>query len=187
MSTTTTNAFNDLLKAFITELQSCFPEQRGLLLCLAAFDSVVASSPTKPLEMYMEAIGPHSALLMARDPSLFAQPIELAGNVDLSAIWAQEDVTDATRDALWQYLSTLYILGTTIQSVPADVLSSIEKVAGECATQMETTGRMDMNAMTSMLMSKMSEMMGGSGGDAALGAALSSLGSKGRPALRGRK
>ena len=162
---TTSNAFNELLKNFLSELRASFPEQKGLTMCLAGFDVMAATQPGLPMKMFMEAMHPHAALINARDSSLFQQPLELAGDVDLGDIWSQEDVTDSTRDAIWSYLQTLYMLGNTLQSLPPEVLNTIEKVAGECATQMESTGQMDMNAMAAAMMKSMSSMMMMGGGD----------------------
>jgi hypothetical protein len=163
MSTST--AFNELLKNFLSELRASFPEQKGLTMCLAGFDVMATTQPAMPLKLFMEAMHPHAALLNARDSALFEQPLELAGNVDFADIWGQSDVTDSTREAIWSYLQTLYLLGSTIQSLPPEILNSIEKVAGECATQMETTGQMDMNAMAAAMMKSMSSMMMGGGGE----------------------
>lgn len=174
MSTTT--AFNELLKNFLSELRASFPEQSGLTMCLAGFDVLAATQPEEPMKLFMDAMRPHETLLKERNSALFQQSIELAGNVDMSEIWNQADVTDATREAIWSYIQTLFLLGSTIQSLPPDILNSIEKVAGECATQMETTGQMDMNAMAASMIKTMSSMMMGGGGGGGGGGGKRALG-----------
>jgi hypothetical protein len=63
-----------------------------------------------------------------------------------------------TRDVTWQYLQTLYMLGTTITSIPADTLSMIEGIAKDCADKMQTEGgSIDQDA----LMKMMGGMLGG--------------------------
>jgi hypothetical protein len=63
-----------------------------------------------------------------------------------------------TKGATWQYLQTLYMLGTTITSIPDDTLKMIESIAKECADKMETDGgELDQDA----LMKMMGSMLGG--------------------------
>jgi hypothetical protein len=66
-------------------------------------------------------------------------------------------LSQATKDAIWQYLQTLYMLGTTIVSIPSDTLNMIENVAKQCADSMQGGGGLDEKA----LMSSMSGLFGG--------------------------
>ena len=67
-------------------------------------------------------------------------------------------MSTGTKDATWQYLQTLYMLGTTITSIPADTLNLIEGIAKDCAEKMETEGgELDQAA----LMKMMGSMLGG--------------------------
>lgn len=57
-----------------------------------------------------------------------------------------------TKAATWQYLQTLYMLGTTITAIPAETLSLIEGIAKDCADKMETNGgEIDQDALMSMM------------------------------------
>ena len=63
-----------------------------------------------------------------------------------------------TKAATWQYLQTLYMLGTTITSLPDDTLSQIEEIAKGVASQMQDgDGDIDQDA----LMKMMGSMLGG--------------------------
>ncbi len=65
-----------------------------------------------------------------------------------------------TQAATWQYLQTLYMLGTTINAIPADTLSQIENIAKGVADKMQTDGgELDQDA----LMQMMGSMLGGMG------------------------
>ncbi|NBQ48846.1 MAG: hypothetical protein EBU33_10415, partial [Sphingobacteriia bacterium] len=46
----------------------------------------------------------------------------------LSKYW-NDELTEGTKSAIWQYLQTLNILGMTITSIPSDMLSMVEGVA----------------------------------------------------------
>lgn len=153
-------AFNTLLKNFIVELNETFPEFSELSMFVAGFDALVAINPSQPLTSFMETFGPHSSLIMARDVSLFEQEdVSLGGAVDLHKMWHSEDLSDATRDAIWQYLTTLFVLGSTIQTMPPEILKSIEAMAGDCATKVET-GQMNMADLMPALMNSMGSLMG---------------------------
>ena len=128
---TTLTAFNTMLKGFLEELREVYPEETSVGLFLSGFDALVAASPRVPLDMFVSAVQPHTDVLMAKDASLFAR-LDLAG-IDLGKLWAQPDVSDNTREAIWQYLHTLFLLGTTVSSVPPELLQSIETVAANCA------------------------------------------------------
>ena len=67
--------------------------------------------------------------------------------------WTPE-LSSNTKDAIWQYLQTLYMLGTTITAFPADTLNMIESVANNMAQQIsegggETGGQLDEAALMS--------------------------------------
>ena len=71
-------------------------------------------------------------------------------------------MTDGTKNAVWQYLQTLYILGTTIQSVPEDTLIAIEAMAKDVADKMASGDGGDINQDALMkMMGSMSGMMAG--------------------------
>ena len=153
-------AFNTLMRNFITELSETFPEFQELSLFAAGFDAFVAMDPSKPLETFMDAMGPHANLIMSRDVSLFEQDgISLGGTVNLKKMWKSQDLSDATRDAIWQYLTTLYILGNTINSMPPEILGTIESVAKNCAEKVEN-GELNMADIMPALMNSMGSILG---------------------------
>jgi hypothetical protein len=57
-----------------------------------------------------------------------------------------------TKAATWQYLQTLYMLGTTITSIPDDTLKMIEGIAKECADKMQgDDGELNQDALMKMM------------------------------------
>jgi len=144
---TTLLAFNALLKTFITELAETFPEETALGLYALGFDTLADANPRKPMEFVMAALLPHTDLVMAKDSALFDQDINLGGQIDLRTIWHHDDLSDATRGAIWTYIHTLFLLGTTIQNMPAEMLTNIENVAKDCAARIESGENLDMATM----------------------------------------
>jgi hypothetical protein len=162
--TTTTSAFNQMMRNFLEELHATFPEEPKVGLVLESFDDLCGINQKKPMELFVAALAPHHALVMAKDPALFQQPIALPGGLNMSALWAKPDVDQSTRDAVWQYLQMLLMLGTTVQSLPPQLLATIESVAQSCASQMPSgagPGAMpDLGALSNMLVSGLGSLMG---------------------------
>jgi hypothetical protein len=148
---TTVQAFNSLLKNFIDELAETFPEESKITFASKSFDTLVKNNPRMPLDMFVNALSPHTTLLMAKDPKLFDQPIELGG-MDLAKVWAKDDVSQASREAIWSYLHTLFVLGTTVSTLPAQFLTTIEALAHDAAGAMEAGGKPDFSAVATQLM-----------------------------------
>ena len=163
---TTLSAFNTMLKSFLEELAEVYPEEKSVGVFLAGFDALVATNARMPMDLFVGAVSPHADAVMSKDPSLFAK-LDFGG-IDMGKLWAQPDVSDATRDAIWQYLHTLMLLGTTVSSVPAELLQSIESVAANCAEKIQG-GDMDFASMTKMLMGGLGGMLGGVGGVGGVG------------------
>lgn len=156
----TVEAFNTLMRNFVTELHETFPEFQELSLFVTGYDALTAAAPSKPLELFMESVAPHAQLLMARDTALFEQEeVTLGGAINLKEMWHSPDLSQSTRDAIWQYLTTLYVLGSTITSMPPEVLGTIETMAKDCASKVES-GEMNMTDIMPALMSSMSSLIG---------------------------
>jgi len=65
-------------------------------------------------------------------------------------------MSEGTKNAVWQYLQTLYMLGTTITAIPQETLSVIENVAKDCADKMQSgDGQIDEKALMNMFSSMM--------------------------------
>ena len=73
-------------------------------------------------------------------------------------------MNDETKKNVWQYLNTMYVLGTTINSVPDSLLASIEAMAEQCAGGLSKDSD-GMGALQNMdfgsLMAGMQNMLGG--------------------------
>jgi len=156
---TTIQAFNEMMGQFLDELVATFPEEE-------AFKAVQATPRTRAtFDAFMKQIGPFSSQLMAKSPDFFSEQNEFVKGLNLQVAWASPDATSATKDAIWQYIQTMYILGNTISMFPPETLSMIEAAAENCAKNMKTTGgAMDEKALMAGMNNMLSQMMGGGGG-----------------------
>jgi len=155
---TSVGAFNDMMEQFLSELRETFPEERAVKKYQIAFDLVKSASPKKCVKEFMKSINPYSTYIMQKDERFFFEnPPDVISDLNLQKLWTPE-LSQATKDAVWQYLQTLYMLGTTITSIPSETLSMIEQVAKQCAdTMQQGGGGLDEKA----LMSSMSGLFGG--------------------------
>lgn len=152
---TSVSAFNDMLEQFLTELMGTFPEETSIKKYHAGFEVLRKSNPRKVVDGFMTTIGPVAQKIMNKDESILDDNLDILDELSIKKHW-NSDISDNTKGAIWQYLQTLYMLGTTITAIPADTLNMIEDVAKQCAEKMQSGegGELDqsslMNAMSGM-------------------------------------
>jgi len=127
------SAFNEMLKQFLDELKTAFPHVKALNKYRTSIDILIKANPKKILTAFMESVGPHQQAIMAKDETVLT-----GGKVEFLSLlkveqWWTPDVSQGTRDAVWQYIQTLVILGSTITSIPAEALQAIEGIATQLA------------------------------------------------------
>ena len=164
---TSISAWNDMMAQFINELHSTFPEEKAIKKYQTSFDLLRKSNPRKCVEGYMAEVTSVQEKIMSKDESFFLDPStiksELIRELNISKYWTPE-LSQNTKDAIWQYLQTLYILGTTITMIPQETLNSIETIASDCADKMQNGGQFDPSALTG-LFSSLGGMLGNGAGE----------------------
>lgn len=137
---TSVTAFNDMMCQFLGELKDTFPEEKGIKKYAASFDIMRKSNPRKCVEVYMGAIGPFAQRITEKDETILnEESLSFLSELNIKKHWTPE-LSSNTKDAIWQYLQTLYMLGTTITAFPADTLNMIESVASNMAQQISEGG-----------------------------------------------
>jgi hypothetical protein len=155
-------AFNELMDQFIQELRATFPEESSIKKCANAFDLMAGANSKGVMELFMGNITPYSQQLMAKDDAFFVgenSDIKFVNDLNLKNLWTA-DLSQNTKNAIWQYLQTLFMMGTTIQAVPPDMMKSIETMAEQCASQLEGQ---DPTQLGSSLMGMLGSMFSGGG------------------------
>ena len=154
-------AFNDMMGQFLVELHKTLPEEKGIKKMLTSFDVLKSTNPRLIVDGYMSGVTPYASRISNKDESFMLneiENIEFLKDLDVKSYWSKLSVN--TKEATWQYLQTLYMLGTTITSIPPETLSMIETLAKECADKFENGGGdLDQDALMKMV----SGMLGGSG------------------------
>lgn len=156
---TSVSAWNEMMEQFLSELEKTFPEEKAVKKYKASFELLRKSNPRKCVDGYMSSVSKYQEKIMGKDESFFLDSTDsIIVDMNLKKHWTPE-LSVKTKDAIWQYLQTLFILGTTITMIPPDALGMIEEVAHKCAGSMQEGGQMDEKALTS-LFSSLGGMLG---------------------------
>ena len=151
--------FNDMLSQFLVELHKTFPEEKGIKKMTTSFEMLKQTNPRLIVDGFMKGVTPYADKISSKDESFLLEEIEkieLLKDLNIKSYWSR--MSDNTKAATWQYLQTLYMLGTTITAIPAETLGLIETIAKDCADKMQTEGgELDQDA----LMKMMGTMLGG--------------------------
>ena len=155
----THQAFNSMMEEFIGELIETIPEEKSLKLYKTQFDTLKKANPRKIVESFMHAISPYCDFITNKDESLFMRnDIEFLNKLNINKWWSSS-ISDSTKDAIWQYLNTLMMIGTAITNISSDMLQQIESVAEQCASQMDSSSSGSMPNMGA-LFSGLQNIMG---------------------------
>ena len=150
-------AFNDMMGQFLVELHKTFPEEKGIKKMMTSFDVLKSTNPRLVVDGFMTGVTPYAEKISSKDESFLLKEIDTIDflkDLNIKSYW--ERMSANTRGATWQYLQTLYMLGTTITSIPDDTLKMIEGIAKQCADKMETDGgELDQDALMKMMGSKL--------------------------------
>ena len=152
-------AFNDMLSQFLVELHKTFPDETGIKKMTTSFEMLKKTNPRLVVDGFMKGVTPYADKISAKDEKFILEEIEkieLLKDLNIKSYW--DRMSPNTKAATWQYLQTLYMLGTTITAIPAETLNLIEGIAKDCADKMQTEGgEIDQDA----LMKMMGSMLGG--------------------------
>jgi hypothetical protein len=152
-------AFNDMMGQFLMELHKTFPDEKGIKKYITGFELLRNTNPKRVITEFMDNIAPFVDKISARDEDFFivdSEKIDFLKPLNIKKCWP--NTSDGTKDAIWQYIQTLYMLGTTISSIPSETLSMIEDVAKKCADKMQNEGG---TIDESQLMKSIQGMIGG--------------------------
>ena len=147
------SAFNDMMGQFLVELHKTFPEEKGIKKMLTSFDLLKSTNPRLVVDGYMKGVSPYADKISAKDETFLLEEIEnieFLKELDIKRYWTK--MSEGTKGATWQYIQTLYMLGTTITALPADTLSQIENIAKGVANSMQNgDGELDQDALMQMM------------------------------------
>ena len=103
--------FFDTLYELLTSLSLTFPEEGPQLDRLR--NVLRANEDVRSIKGIMRRIAPNAQEIEHRDERLFHKEACLLPGVDFKLLW-QQDISDTSRAALWQYLQMLNLMGAAI-------------------------------------------------------------------------
>ena len=152
------SAFNEMYSQFLGELAQTFPEEPAIA------KMVKKTKDQKTYKKIMNKLSPWAQQIMEKDPKFFCEENEFAEMLNLHELWKKEDVSDTTRQAIWQYISSLYGFGVTLQMIPPQFMSMIESEAENCAKGLkESGGELSEANIMAAAQSMMSKLLAGGG------------------------
>jgi len=149
-----------MLQEFVGELSATFPDYPQITLFKATLSTMLESSPTKGVDTFMAATQPYGDKIMQGDESFFDEDINLGMGLNLRDLWHAEGLDADTKKAIFSYVSTLFVLGTTIKTLDTKILDGIEDIAKDAVSSVKESGSLDMTTMLPQMMSKVGALMG---------------------------
>lgn len=127
---TYTEKFNFYLKTFLAELQNIFPEFKESIN--SSYSEVLESeslSVDTYVKEYMNAVESFHTQIATKQNSLFLGDNELKflRELDFRELWTK-DLSDSTRENIWKYLQTLYVIGKKIVANDDDVNAMLNEL-----------------------------------------------------------
>lgn len=136
------STFNNTINNFVGSMKKCYPDET------ASLTPVEMMQDTRPLQRFMKAVDTNMDKITNKDPAIFDSKFECIENCDLSAIWKRSE-NDVNRNAIWKYLQTLSLIGTTVRSKSQNLEQFFDQFAAE--TENSQTFTNDPNLQEQMM------------------------------------
>lgn len=133
----TLRAFNELMDSFLQELQRTYKREESLRVVHRGFTMARDANARAPLESFMREIAPFMETIAKRDEDFFlknAHSVSLLKKCNFEANWRRSP--QKTKDAIWEYLSTLVFLGSSLIQIDDGALQKVEEFALEFVNEM---------------------------------------------------
>ena len=126
-------AFTEMMNQFLIELVKTFPDEPAIKKYQSTFDLMKKANSRKCVDVFMNSSRKFQNQIMNKDESFFLnENVDFLKSLNINKWW-NDSLSENTKNAIWQYLQTLIILGTTITSIDADTLGAIEGIAEKMA------------------------------------------------------
>jgi len=158
--------FIALAEALFKSLAEVFPECDSIDAGLHLFTNIVkgdAEQEEKFIRRCNLAFQKHSDALKSREvEALFAasEDMPFLKEVDLRTKWTDAGFDDASKDNLWQYLTSLKLYAELFCAVPSAVMGKIESVATDLGARLQSgqlnLAQMDISSIGNELLGQLS-------------------------------
>jgi hypothetical protein len=107
--------FNDMATTFLARMEQTFPNEPKIKVYRHQFALVQGVNSRKPVEMFMQNMYDYGEQILSKDEKFFKQDQfvntaeSISGKMGLTQYW--DSMTPQTKNAIWEYMTGLYILG----------------------------------------------------------------------------
>lgn len=146
------SAFNEMLGRFYDEMLVVFPDNQAL--------NAAKSKPRTrlTLERFMKQTAARAHHLTAKNDAFFTEKNKFMKEIGMCEVWSK--CTPEVKEKVWAYLSNLYMLGTSVQMIPPQMMSVIENAAESCSKDVMTEdGQLDQDKLMQSVNSMMSQIL----------------------------
>ena len=107
--------FNDYTRDFVRDIQSTFPEYADLL---GEYYSDILTDESqntdKHVKRFMRKMREFKTAISGKSPELYKEPVFILKNLDFKILFESEDLSAESREKIWEYIQTLFVLGESI-------------------------------------------------------------------------
>jgi hypothetical protein len=163
MSSVTVKEFNKILNEFISKMITTFPEQKKLKSYYRAFNVTKTYNSKLPIQLFMGGCVNFSEQIKSRDEDFFKKRdtfVDVCKNcsnfgTDTGIIDVWESLSDKTRNSIWEYIQTLYIMGEIIVNNDENMKKQLEVVYNNISTdELERFENNEVNELSNDFLSK---------------------------------
>ena len=107
--------FNDYTRDFVRDVQSTFPEYAELLG--EYYDDILtdeSQNTDKHVKRFMRKMKDFKNEVASKSPDLYKEPVFILKNLDFKILFESEDLSEESREKMWDYIQTLFVLGESI-------------------------------------------------------------------------
>jgi len=121
--------FNQIMDEFFNELIEIFPEESKIKVQYNLFQTLCKTNIRKPCNEFMLGSIPYLEKVAMKDEDFFVSPEQpkLLKSMNISKLWSS-DISDNTKDAIWRYIKSFFIIGIKVVQMPPESLPLINYI-----------------------------------------------------------
>lgn len=107
--------FNDYTRDFVRDVQTTFPEYKDLLG--EYYEDILteeSNNTDKHVKRFMRKMKDFKNEVASKSPDLYKEPVFILKNLDFKILFESEDLSEESREKMWDYIQTLFVLGESI-------------------------------------------------------------------------
>lgn len=135
-STTIIQEFNKTLEEFINKMIIQFPQETKLKSYYSAYKVTKMYDKTMPIKIFMGGCLQFSGQIKSRDTEFFAKrkgfidKLQKASSFsdDIGLVNYWENLSDSSKNAIWDYVQTLFVMGEMYINKDTSIIQKINSV-----------------------------------------------------------